>query len=94
MFNSGALALNGLLDRRWTATEASGPWTFATVGRSHAADWWRSFLTALAERGVESISIEHEDPTMSAEDGVAEGVRCLVDALDPQTPVHVVERVG
>jgi len=42
---------------------------------------------------VESISIEHEDPTMSAEHGVAEGVRCLADALDPQTPVHVVERV-
>jgi len=31
---------------------------------------------------------------MSAEDDVAEGVRCLVDALDPQTPVDVVERVG
>ncbi|TML83877.1 MAG: hypothetical protein E6G09_08180 [Actinobacteria bacterium] len=94
VFNPGALALNGLLDRRWTATEASAPWTFATVGRGHAADWWRSFVTALAERGVESISIEHEDPTMSAEDDVAEGVRCLVDALDPQTPVDVVERVG
>ena len=93
VFNPGALALNGLLDRRWTPTEAGAPWTFATVGRGHAADWWRSFVTALAERGVESISIEHEDPTMSAEHGVAEGVRCLADALDPQTPVHVVERV-
>ena len=93
VFNPRALALNGLLDRRWTPADARAPWTFATVGRGHAADWWRSFLTALAARGVESISIEHEDPTMSAEHGVAEGVRCLADALDLQTPVHVVERV-
>jgi len=93
VFNADALALNGLLDRRWTATEARAPWTFATVGRGHAADWWRSFLIALAERGVESISIEHEDPTMSAEHGVAEGARCLTDVLGAQTPVHVVEGV-
>ena len=65
---------------------------FATVGRGHATEWWRSF-TALAERGVESISIEHEDPTMSAERGVKEGARCLSDALDAQAPVQVVERV-
>ena len=81
VFSSDELDLNGLLDRRWNAMDARAPWTFATVGRGHGPAWWRSFLTALGKRGVESISIEHEDPTMSAEQGVADGARCLADAL-------------
>src|SRR5262249_3473290 len=63
VFNDDELAVNGLLDRRWSPTDPRAPWTFATVGRGHDAAWWRSFLSVLAERGVETISIEHEDPT-------------------------------
>jgi sugar phosphate isomerase/epimerase len=81
VFHSDELARNGLLDRRWRPTEPHAPWTFATVGRGHDADWWHSFLAALTERGVESISIEHEDPTMTAERGIAKGVRFLSDAV-------------
>jgi sugar phosphate isomerase/epimerase len=91
VFHSDELARDGLLDRRWTATAPRAPWTFATVGRGHDAGWWRSFLAVLAERGVESISVEHEDPTMTAERGVAEAVRCLTDALAPAGPVRVAE---
>jgi len=91
VFNSGELDLNGLLDRRWNAVDARAPWTFATVGRGHGSAWWRSFLTALGEHGVESISIEHEDPTMSAEQGVADGARCLADALGTSAPARVAE---
>lgn len=91
-FHSKELARNGLLDRRWTATDQRAPWTFATVGRGHDADWWRSFLAALAERSVESISVEHEDPTMTAGDGIAEGLRCLTEALAPPGRVRLAER--
>ena len=91
VFNTDELDLNGLLDRRWNAADARAPWTFATVGRGHDSTWWRSFLTALGERGVESISIEHEDPIMSAEQGVAAGAHCLADALGTSAPARVAE---
>src|SRR5207302_9762933 len=66
VFNDDALALNGLLDRRWSPTDPGAPWAFATVGRGHDGAWWRSFLSTLVERGVETISIEHEDPAVPA----------------------------
>jgi sugar phosphate isomerase/epimerase len=82
--NDRALAVHGLLDRRWTPTDADAPWTFATVGRGHDADWWASFAAVLAERGVESISIEHEDPTVGAERGLGEAAPLLAGALGPR----------
>jgi sugar phosphate isomerase/epimerase len=93
VFNAGPLALNGLLDRRWSPTDADAPWTFAVVGRGHDVDWWRSFLEVLAARGVESISIEHEDPTVTPEQGVADAARQLSNALGGAAPVRL-EEVG
>lgn len=81
VFNERPLALNGLLDHRWSPTEANAPWTFATVGRGHDAKWWSAFGALLAERGVESISIEHEDPAVDAERGIADAATLLVEAL-------------
>lgn len=77
VFNATPLALNGLLDHRWSPTDAGAPWTFATVGRGHDVSWWASFCAVLAERGIESISIEHEDPRVDAATGVAEAAACL-----------------
>jgi sugar phosphate isomerase/epimerase len=84
VFNRGELALNGLLDHRWSATDPDAPWTFATPGRGHDTAWWTEFVAALEARGVESISIEHEDPTMSAEDGVVEAARLLAPVSLPR----------
>lgn len=81
IFNADELALNGLLDRRWAPTDAAAPWTFATVGRGHDARWWGRFLDVLAAHGVTSISIEHEDPTVPAEQGVAAAGRLLEGAV-------------
>jgi sugar phosphate isomerase/epimerase len=81
VFNDGQLAVNGLLDRRWSATDPDAPWTFATVGRGHDAAWWRRFLSALAERGVETISIEHEDPTVPAEQGIGMAAELLTSSV-------------
>ena len=80
-FNAEPLALHGLLDHRWTATDAGAPWTFATVGRGHDASWWAAFIAAVAARGVETISIEHEDPTQRPEQGVIGAARVLADAI-------------
>jgi sugar phosphate isomerase/epimerase len=81
VFNERELAANGLLDRRWTPTDPDAPWTFATVGRGHDERWWRSFLSVLAERGVETISIEHEDPTVPAEEGIAAAAAVLSSSV-------------
>jgi sugar phosphate isomerase/epimerase len=91
VYNDLELALNGLLDDRWSPTAPDAVWTFATVGRGHDVDWWRSFLSVLVERGVDSISIEHEDPTIPAEHGVGDAARCLRDALATVVPVGAAE---
>jgi sugar phosphate isomerase/epimerase len=81
VFNDDELALTGLLDRRWSPTDPAAAWTFATVGRGHDAAWWRSFVSALAERHVETISIEHEDPTVPAEQGLATAAGLLAGGV-------------
>jgi sugar phosphate isomerase/epimerase len=83
--NPRPLALHGLLDHRWTPSDPEAPWTFATVGRGHDVDWWGAFLAVLAERGLDSISIEHEDPSVGPARGVADAATCLADAVG--TPV-------
>jgi sugar phosphate isomerase/epimerase len=75
VFDERALALNGLLDHRWPAAGSS--WRFATVGLGRPAAWWRAFLDALAERGVEHVAIEHEDPLVPPLAGVAEAAAVL-----------------
>ena len=86
LFNDDELALNGLLDRRWSPTDPGSPWTFATVGRGHDRAWWGAFLTALAERGVETISIEHEDPTVPPDEGIATAAGVLAGAVPAEVP--------
>ena len=81
VFNDGELSVNGLLDPGWSPTDADAPWTFATVGRGHDAAWWRTFLSVLAERGVETISIEHEDPTVPLEQGIGTAAGVLASGV-------------
>jgi sugar phosphate isomerase/epimerase len=80
VFNPGPLALGGLLDHRWTALDPDAPWTFAAAGRGHGGGWWRSFLAELARCGVETISIEHEDPLLAPLDSVAAAAEVLAAA--------------
>jgi sugar phosphate isomerase/epimerase len=80
VFNAGPLGLYGLLDRRWEPTDADAPWTFAAAGRGHPTEWWRLYLTALAGHGIATISIEHEDPLLTAEQSVASAASVLAEA--------------
>jgi sugar phosphate isomerase/epimerase len=91
VFNERPLALNGLLDHRWSPVDPDAPWTFAVVGRGHDADWWTSFAAVLAERGIESMSIEHEDPTIGVERGVGDAAAFLAAAFGPR---RVAERTS
>jgi sugar phosphate isomerase/epimerase len=72
VFDERKLALNGLLDHRWSGNSRDAPWRFAAVGRGRDTSWWRAFLDALAARGVETAAIEHEDAFVPVEEGILE----------------------
>jgi sugar phosphate isomerase/epimerase len=74
------LAVDGVLDTRQDPAERT--WIFRTVGEGHDADWWRGLAGALREAGYDgALSIEHEDPLLSQEDGLVRAVETLRLAL-------------
>jgi sugar phosphate isomerase/epimerase len=80
-------ALQGVL-ARGSAPPDELPWTYATVGHGHPARWWRRWLAELRLQGYNGVvSLEHEDPRTSPQDGVGEGARLLAGAMhDVQVP--------
>jgi sugar phosphate isomerase/epimerase len=53
-------------------------WTFRTVGYGHGEELWRRLLSTLSAVGYDgAVSIEHEDPLMSADQGLQKAVRLL-----------------
>ncbi|HUG47666.1 MAG TPA: sugar phosphate isomerase/epimerase [Candidatus Limnocylindria bacterium] len=72
----------GLLD----ITTASGPgdrsWLFRSVGDGHDLVFWTRFVGALRDVGYDHVlSIEHEDPLASPEDGLRRAAGVLREAL-------------
>jgi len=62
-------------------------WTFRTVGYGHGADFWNDFVSALQMVEYDGvISIEHEDPLMSADEGFTKAVEFLKGALLYEKP--------
>jgi sugar phosphate isomerase/epimerase len=48
----------------------------------HDETWWREFVAALSAAGYDGVlSIEHEDPAMSAVEGVEKSVELLRRAI-------------
>src|SRR5262249_22855079 len=65
------IAAHGVLDFRWPADSETMPWHFCAVGAGRPIDEWVELLEALRGNGYDGpISIEHEDPDLSAECGV------------------------
>jgi sugar phosphate isomerase/epimerase len=57
-------------------------WTFRTCGYGHDKLWWNSFVSNLRMVGYDwVISIEHEDPLMSANEGLNKAVQFLKEVL-------------
>jgi sugar phosphate isomerase/epimerase len=53
-------------------------WAFCTPGEGHGPDFWHDMVDALRATGFHgSMSIEHEDPTIRATDGVARAAALL-----------------
>jgi sugar phosphate isomerase/epimerase len=74
LVDAARIAIDGVLDR--TA------WQYAVVGRGHDVDWWRGFVEQLRRGGYDGvISIEHEDATVPAEQGLLEAAETLRAAI-------------
>ena len=77
-FQQHILQRNGVLDAKNYRNVADRAWNFRTVGFGHGEQEWREILSALRTAQYDGvISIEHEDPLLSTD----EGVRFAVDLL-------------
>ena len=70
--------INGVIDTTPGSAFDSRAWNYITLGRGHGEAWWSKFVGTLADVGYDGVlSIEHEDPAMSAVAGVEESVELL-----------------
>jgi sugar phosphate isomerase/epimerase len=76
------VALAGVLDQRPFDDPAHRAWRFRSVGRAHGAEFWASFLAALRAAGYDDmLSIENEDVTQPAVDGVEEAAAFMLPII-------------
>jgi sugar phosphate isomerase/epimerase len=79
-FDEGRLSLDGVLETRVEPEERT--WIFRSVGDGHPVEFWRDLAVALLAAGYDgALSIEHEDPLRSRDDGLARAVATLREAL-------------
>jgi sugar phosphate isomerase/epimerase len=70
--------LNGYNDARPYTDLRRRAWTFRTCGYGHGDEFWKPFISMLRRHGYEgAISIEHEDPLMTVEEGFEKAVAYL-----------------
>ncbi|MBP1969347.1 sugar phosphate isomerase/epimerase [Virgibacillus natechei] len=68
----------GLTDMQPYAAVQSRAWTFRSVGYGHSSQEWSNIISALRTYGYDYVvSIEHEDPIMSVDEGFNQAVRNL-----------------
>jgi sugar phosphate isomerase/epimerase len=76
------VARNGVLDIAPRGDHAERPWMFRSVGDGHDLLFWKRFVSALRLAGYDHvISIEHEDPLASTDEGIARAMTTLRAAL-------------
>lgn len=91
-FNGANIRLNGVLDAKpGTAgpleNVAARSWIFRTIGYGQGEQRWREIVSALQANGYEGVvSIEHEDPLLSIDEGFEKAVELLQRIL-PREPV-------
>ncbi len=80
--DKGVVEWRGVNDPKHYSDVAHRAWTFRTCGYAHDKLWWNSFVSNLRLIGYDGvISIEHEDPLMSANEGLNKAVAFLQDVL-------------
>ena len=77
----------GLTDMQPYGNVQSRAWNFRSVGCGHGIQDWSDIMSALRTYGYDYVvSIEHEDPLMSIEEGFTRAVRNLQTVLINETP--------
>jgi len=80
----------GLTDMQPYGNVQSRAWTFRTVGCGHDLKVWSDMMSALRTFGYDDVvSIEHEDPLMSIEEGFARAVDNLYTVLIKEKPAQM-----
>jgi sugar phosphate isomerase/epimerase len=80
-------AVNGVLDSAPHGDVAHRSWIFRTVGYGHDQFCWRTLVSTLRLVGYDYVlSIEHEDPLLSVEEGLRRAVDFLKDVLPTEAP--------
>ncbi len=76
------VAVNGCNDHKPYSQIPKRSWTFRTIGYGHDVKTWKDIASALRLVGYDHvISIEHEDPIMSFDEGLAKAVAALKEAV-------------
>jgi sugar phosphate isomerase/epimerase len=84
---SHEVAINGTLDARPYTDLNRRAWMFRTCGYGHDESFWKPFVSVLRRYGYDGVlSIEHEDPLMSIEEGFEKAVAFLSDVIIEEKP--------
>jgi sugar phosphate isomerase/epimerase len=78
---------NGVLDAKGYDRIGERAWTFRTVGYGHGESFWRDVVSTLRLVGYEGVlSIEHEDPLTSVDEGLEKAVALLRSVVFRELP--------
>ncbi|GAC1361565.1 MAG: sugar phosphate isomerase/epimerase [Herpetosiphon sp.] len=81
------VAVNGVLDTKPYSDLLNRAWTFRTVGYGHDQSTWRSIVSTLRLVGYDYVlSIEHEDPLASVDEGFSKAVSFLQAVVLAEQP--------
>ncbi|QRN84033.1 sugar phosphate isomerase/epimerase [Chloroflexota bacterium] len=81
------IAVNGCNDNKPYDQIADRSWTFRTIGYGHDLKFWKDFVSTLQLFGYNYVvSIEHEDPMMSVEEGLSKALTILNEAIIKENP--------
>ena len=82
--------VNGFNDARPYTDLKHRAWNFRTCGYGHGHEFWKPFVSMLRRYGYDHVlSIEHEDASMSVEEGLTRAIEFLTEAIifeKPATP--------
>jgi sugar phosphate isomerase/epimerase len=80
----------GLTDMQPYGNVATRAWTFRSVGCGHDLKVWSDMISALRMYGYDYVlSIEHEDPLMSTDEGLQRAVTNLQSLMIKDKPVDL-----
>jgi sugar phosphate isomerase/epimerase len=81
---------NGVLDTKHYSNVLDRAWTFRSVGYGQGEKVWRDIVSALRAVGYDYvISIEHEDPLASVDEGLSKSATLLRNFLFSEKPVDM-----